>query len=118
MILNVLSNFFPAQVEFIPSEIFRTNMADITKAIASNLDEITDRLFSERLIGEDILQSTTTEGVSNYRKARKVVHELFNLLQAHRDPKQYLTILCEVLLKLDDPRLRDIANNIKGMLCL
>ena len=93
-------------------------MANLIKAIASNLDEITDRLFSERLIGQDVLQSTTTEGVSNYRKARKVVHELFDLLQAHRDPKQYLTLLCEVLLKLDDPRLRDIANSIKGMLCL
>ena len=93
-------------------------MADLIKAITSNLDEITDRLFSERLIGEDVLQSTTTEGVSNYQKARKVVHELFNLLQAHRDPKQYLITFCEVLLKQDDPRLRDIANNIKGKLCL
>ena len=93
-------------------------MADLIKAITSNLDEITDRLFSKRLIGQDVLQSTTTEGVSSYRKARKVVHELFNLLQAHRDPKQYLTTLCEVLLKLDDPRLRDIANNIKTKLCL
>ena len=93
-------------------------MADLIKAIASNLDEITDRLFSERLIGEDVLQSTTTEGVSNYRKARKVVHELFNLLQAHRDPNQYLVTFCEVLLKQGDPRLRDIANNIKGKLCL
>ena len=99
MILNVLSNFFPAQVEFIPSEIFRTKMADITKAITSNLDEITDRLFSERLIGEYILQSTTTEGVCNYRKARKVVHELFNLLQGHRNPKQYLTHISNVHLK-------------------
>ena len=93
-------------------------MADFTKAIASNLDEITDRLFSERLIGQDVLQSTTTEGISNYRKARKVVHELFNSLQAHRDPKQYLTILCDMLLKQDDPRLRDIANSIKAKLFL
>ena len=83
--------------ESIPSEIFHTNMADFTNAIASNLDEITDRLFSERFIGHDVLQSTTTEGVSNYHKARKAVHELFKLLQAHRDPKQYLTMFCGVL---------------------
>ena len=112
------SKFLAQSEESIPSEIFRTSMADLTKAIASNLDEITDRLFSERFIGQDVLQSTTTEGVSNYRKARKVVHELFNLLQAHRDPKQYLTLLCEVLLKQDDPRLSGIANSIKAKFCL
>ena len=99
--------------ELSPSEIFRTHIADLSKPVASSLEDIADRLFSERLIGQDLLQSTTTEGVSKDQKARKVVHELFNILQVHRDPEQYLTKICDVLLKQDDQRLKDIANSIK-----
>ena len=52
---------------------------------------------------------------------RKVVHELYSQLQAHSEPKQYLIKICDVLLKQDDQRLKDIANNIKDkleMFCL
>ena len=42
-----------------PSKIFRANMADVSEAIESSLERIADRLFSETLIGQDILQSTT-----------------------------------------------------------
>ena len=59
----------------------------------------------------------TTEGQSNYQKASKVVHELYSQLQAQRDPEQYLTKVCDVLLKQDDQRLlKDIANSIKEKL--
>ena len=106
------SNILALVEESNPSEIFRTHSADLSEAIATDLDRVTDRLFAEKIIGQSIVQFTTTEGVSNYRKARNVVHELFNLLQAHRNPKQYLTKICNVLLKQDDLRLRDIANSI------
>ena len=58
----------------------------------------------------------TTEGQSSYQKASKVVHELYSQLQAQRDPELYLTKICDVLLKQDNQRLKDIANNIKAML--
>ena len=58
----------------------------------------------------------TIESGSNYQKASKVVHELYNQLQAHRKPEQYLTKICNVLLKQDDQRLKDIANSIKAKL--
>ena len=112
VIVYVLSIISVQVDESNPSEIFHTHSADISEAIANDLDRVTDRLFAEKIIGQSIVQFTTTEGVSNYRKARKVVHELFNLLQAHRNPKQYLTQICNVLLKQDNPRLRDIANSI------
>ena len=108
----IFSNILALVEESNPSEIFRTHSADLSEAIATDLDRVTDRLFAEKIIGQSKVQFTTTVGVSNYRKARKVVHELFNLLQAHKNPKQYLTQICNVLLKQDDLRLRDIANNI------
>lgn len=45
-------------------------------------------------------------------KARKVDQKLFNLLQGHRDPKHYLTTLCDVLLKQDNHRVNYVANSI------
>ena len=99
-----------------PSETFRTYIPDINKAIASCLDEFADKLFAEKLIGQAVLQFTTAEGVSNYRKASKVVHELYNQLQAHRHPVQLLIKICDVLLKENDQKLKDIANSIKVLL--
>ena len=104
------------QEEPSPSEIFRFHISDLTKAASSNLDEITDNLFSQALIGKAILQSTNVEGVSSYRKARKIVYELFNQLEVHNDPKLYLIKICDVLLKQDDLRLNDIAISIKAKL--
>ena len=109
---------FSVQVEESnPSEIFRTYSADLSEAIATDLDRVTDRLFAVKIIGQSIVQFTTTEGVSNYCKARKVVHELFNLLQGHRNPKQYLTEICNVLLKQDNLRLRDIIISLLSYSC-
>ena len=98
-----------------PSETFRTYVPDISKAIASCLDEVADRLFAEKLIGQTVLQFTATEGVPNYRKASKIVHELYNQLKAHRDPIQLLSKICDVLLKEDDQKLKDIAICIKSI---
>ena len=98
-----------------PSETFRAYIPDISKAIASSLDEVADRLFAEKLIGQAVLLSITAEGVSNYCKASKLVHELYNQLQAHRHPVQLLTKICDVLSK-EDQKLKDIANNIKVLL--
>ena len=58
----------------------------------------------------------TIESGSKYQKASKVVHELYNQLQAHRDPEQYLSKICDILLKQDDQRLKDIANKIHDKL--
>ena len=99
-----------------PSKIFRANMADVSEAIESSLERIADRLFSETLIGQDILQSTTIDSVPKYQKARRIVHELYSQLQTHNEPKQYLTQICNVLLKQDNQRLKDIANSIKDKL--
>ena len=95
------------------SEIFCNHTSDLSNVFASYLYEITDSLFSEKLVGQSVLQSLTTEGQSNYQKASKVVHELYSQLQAHRDPEQYLTKICDVLLRQDNQRLKDIANKIK-----
>ena len=73
-------------------------------------------MFAEKLIGQAIQQSTSIEAISDYRKASKLVHELYKQLQSHNDPKQYLTKICDVLLKQHDQRLTDIVNNIKAKL--
>ena len=54
-----------------------------------------------------------TEGVSNYRKAGRLVNQLYSHVKAHNEPKQYLTAICDVMLKQDDQKLKDIANQIQ-----
>ena len=94
------------------SEIFQSHSADLITSIASDLERITDRLFAENIIGQAIVQFTTLGSESNYSKARKVVYELYSQLQAQRNPKQYLSKICDVLLKQNDQQLKDIANSI------
>ena len=98
------------------SEIFRPHIADLSNAITSDLYRVTDRLFAKNLIGQGIQQSTTIEAIPDYCKASKLVYELYKQLQDHNDPKQYLTKICNILLKLHDQRLTDIVNNIKAKL--
>ena len=99
-----------------PVEIFRSQMADLIEAIEPSLDRVTDRLFSERLINEDVLKSTDVVGVSNYQKARKLVHVLYNKLQTHSYSEQCFINICDVMLKQDDQRLKDIAGKMKTKL--
>ena len=94
------------------SEIFQSHSADLITFIASDLKRITDRLFAGNIIGQAIEQFTTLGSESNYFKARKVVYELYSQLQAQRNPKQYLSKICDVLLKQNDQQLKDIANSI------
>ena len=101
----------PAE-ESSPSDTFRIHLHHLCDAFAANLDRISDSLFANGLIGEAVLQSTTIDGVSNYRKARQVVHELYNQLKTHSQPEQYLTMICDVLLKQNDQRLTDIVNTM------
>ena len=104
--------FIGSKEEPNPSDIFRVHLDHLCDAFAANLDRISDSLFANGLIGEAVLQSTTIDGVSNYRKARQVVHELYNQLKTHSKPEQYLTMICDVLLKQNDQRLTDIVNTM------
>ena len=91
-------------------------MADLIEAIEPNLDRVTDRLFSERLISEDVLKSTDVVGISNYQKARKLVHVLYSKLQTHSYPEQCFINICDVMLRQDDQTLKDIAHKMKTKL--
>ena len=95
---------------------FRIHLDDLCDAFATNLDWLTNGLFARGIIGQAIQQSTTIEAISDYRKTSKLVHELYKQLQSHNDPKQYLTKICDVLLKQHDQRLIDIVSNIKAKL--
>ena len=100
-----------------PSEIFRTHIADISDAFATNLDQVTNSLFAKKLIVHQVYQNIlTTEGVSSYRKASRLVDELYNQLKAHSEPKLNLSAICDVMLKQDDQRLKKIANQMQNIL--
>ena len=101
-----------SEEEHNPADIFRIHLDHLCDAFTANLDRISDSLFANGLIGEAVLQSTTIDGVSNYCKARQVVHELYNQLKTHSQSKQYLTMICDVLLKQNDQRLTDIVNTM------
>ena len=96
-----------------PSEIFRTHIDDLCDAFAVHFDRIINGLFAKKLIGQSVLESATTEGVSNYCKASKLVHILYGLLLVHKDPDQYLVKICDVLLKQHDQVLTDIVISIR-----
>ena len=99
-----------------PSEIFRAHIDELCDAFAANLDRITNGLFSKKLIGQSVQQSTTTEGITTYEKSSKVVYTLYYALVRHENPEHYLTKIFDVLLKEDDQTLTDIVMKIKANL--
>ena len=107
---------FGAKEDNSPSEVFRTHIVELCDAFAANLDRITNGLFAKKLIGQSVLQTTTTEGISTFKKSSKVVHTLYNALLHHENPEQYLSKIFDVLLKEDDQTLTDIVMRIKANL--
>ena len=68
------------------SEIFHIHVLDLNKGYISGLCEIGDRFFSERLIGQGLLQSMTTHA----RSIKEVPELLYSQLQSQREPELFL----------------------------
>ena len=79
----------------------------------ANIDSVTQSLVAEKLIEETVLLSSTTEAVSDYKKARQLVCELYSQSNYRSDPEQYLAKVCDVL-SGHDRRLTQVAHQIKS----
>ena len=100
-----------------PWELFRSHFSDICKAITSTFDRTTDDLVTEKLIPLPLYDGvTTTTSYSTYQKGSKIVRELHNRIQSSKDPGQTLLNICQVLLRQDNQKLKDIGGDMKSQL--
>jgi hypothetical protein len=79
------------------------------------LSSVTEALYSKRLIPFGIKDKVMTAqgiGVGNNEKAIYLVHVLDGLIQARRDPNEYLINICHVLIDQHHQPLTDVANTI------
>lgn len=100
-----------------PWELFRSHFSDICNAITSTFDRTADDLVTEKLIPLSLYDDvTTTTSYSTYRKGSKIVRELHNQIQSSKDPRQTLLNICQVLLRQDNQKLKDIGADMKSQL--
>ena len=92
-------------------------MANLAEAIKPNLDRTVDKFKSQSILSVTFVDDVTSiQGDSDYKKASKIVSEIYRRIKHERDADQYLTKVCDVLLEGDDDILRDIAKCMKGHL--
>ena len=100
-----------------PWELFQSHFSDICEAITSTFDRTTDDLVTEKLIPLPFYDDvTTTTSYSTYQKGSKIVRELHNRIQSSKDPRQTLLNICQVLLRQDNQKLKDIGGDMKSQL--
>ena len=94
--------------------MFRKQIAKLAEAIRPNFDRILDKFLSNNILTDTFIDDVTSiQGDSAYQKARKVVHELHRQITSHEDSDQYLSNICDVLLREEDQTLRSIATNMR-----
>ena len=96
-----------------PTELLRDHYANLTGIISTHLLQVTDALYTKRLIttatkGEIL----TTMGISDYAKASRLMHVIETGLAASPDPVRYLTDFCDVLKNQQPQALKDIGASI------
>ena len=96
-----------------PKEILRPYSYKLTAAITNNLERISDALYANGLISFDIkFDITSVTGISDYKKASRLVTTLLGQMEASLNPQKDLINTCHILINQRHPTLTDIATSI------
>ena len=91
-------------------KLLRTNSADLTDAITTNLYRVTDALYAKGLIPQATVEEILVMGVvPDHTKALKLMLVVQQQLESSSNPDQYLIDTCHVLINQQHQRLTDIA---------
>ena len=106
-------SLIPDEVEDNPNDILRIHFYGLVAAISTNLNRVTDALYAKSLISQGTTEEIQAKTeLNDYIKSTHLVSTTVKILVASLTPDQYLTDICHVLLKQEDPTLTDIVTNI------
>ena len=98
-----------------PSDVFRKHMAKLSDALgtSTNFNRAVDEFFSEELIPLPLVDDVRSTNISAYDKGSKVALELYKQIQSSERPGDVLTVICDVLTRQEDPRIRKIGQSMR-----
>ena len=98
--------------------MLRTHFDRLIAAISTNLNTVTDALYTKKLITLDTMRDIySLTGENESKKAGKLIIALQTLLETSCTPDKYLIDICHVLINQQHQTLTDIATNIFHQLC-
>ena len=99
--------------------MFQRYFSAICDAVGTeaNFDRTIDRLFTQGLITQPVYDDvTTTSSYSVYKKAQRTVYELQKQINSSPNADKILLKICEVLLSIDDNKLKKTVMKLKKQL--
>lgn len=102
-----------------PSELFQRYFSDLCDVIGTeaNFDRTIDKLFAQGLITQAVYDDIdTTPSYSVYKKGKKTVRELQKQIISSANPDKILLKICEILLSIDDKKLKKTVMKLKKQL--
>ena len=94
----------------------QSNIAETSEAIGKEgtISRIANELFGKALITRDFIADLdSTGGISAAGKGRKLAYNLYDTLSSRDDSDNVLTIICDILTKQQDNRLKKLGNEMK-----
>ena len=93
-------------------EILRTQYASLASIINTNLTQVTNALYAEKLIPMDTKEKMLVEAIDSSTKASKLVHVIEKQLASSQNRMQYLIDVCYVFVNQEPKALADISKAI------
>ncbi|XP_019858473.1 PREDICTED: uncharacterized protein LOC109586709 [Amphimedon queenslandica] len=97
-----------------PDELFRSHFADINSSIAARLDKALDEFLGASLIPSQLFDDITTTNGPAGQKASKMTRELMRGISNCKNGEERLEVICKILLKLEDEKLKEIVADIRS----
>lgn len=98
------------------ASIFQSNIAETSEAIGKEgtIGRIASELFGKALITRQFIADLDSiGGISAAGKGRKLAYNLYDTLSSRDDSDKVLTIICDILIKQQDNRLKKLGNTMK-----
>ena len=99
-------------MKLIIGEILRTRYASLASIISTNLTQVTNALYAEKLIPMDTKEKMLVEAIDSSTKASKLVHVIEKQLTTSQNCMQYLIDVCYVFVSQEPKALADISKAI------
>ena len=95
-----------------PDELFRSYFADINSSIAARLDKALNEFMGAALIPSQLYDDISTTNGPAGGKAAKITRELMRGIGNCKNGEERLEVICKILLKLEDEKLKEIVADI------
>ena len=96
----------------IPKSVLKKHTAQLVEAL-DDPDRLTNKLWSEEMIPDQLkFDLLGTDGLTNYKKANRLIDEIYRRISGSSNSKEVLLKFCTVL-KVHDKKLEHIASKME-----